>query len=63
MFVTTWIQWVDMLLNIPLFALSRSHEHEADIYAVEQGYGKSFKNALIFTYSENIDLLFVSEFD
>ena len=54
---------LDVPLRIGLRLLNRKFELRADEFAVKQGFGIPFRNALIRSHADSLDNIFKSRFD
>ena len=61
MFVWLFMVSLDPFLRIIMNWNSRRNELQADIYAVQLGFGLSMESALIRSHAENLDTIFYSE--
>ena len=58
-----WQVAIDWFVQILFMYLSRKDETEADLYAVENGYGHSLRKGLIRNFGMNLDNIFCSRLD
>ena len=63
LFVYLYMVSLDTPIRIGLNAYSRYQEHQADIYAVQRGYGVPLQHALIRSHAISLDPLFLSYID
>lgn len=60
LFLSVYMSSLDIPIRIAMRRYGRYHEKQADLYAVERGYGESLKNSLIRAYCKSLDNLWPS---
>ena len=63
MFIQYYCSVIDPFLRIGINLYLKKHEHEADAYAVEQGFGKELESSLIGLAAADLGLIFESDVD
>ena len=63
LFTKLYIYTFDFVLRIGLNYLSRTDEYQADMFAVQKGYGEPLLDSLIRSYADSLDVIWKSHID